>query len=91
MCDVVMVCDNIARQIPVDKYDCYPGIEQDEDDDDIDALAQSFDLNSGKNCFERNFCTLNIVGFTLVMLLLLILFYIQNVRRSTVWFKASPI
>uniref|UniRef100_T1I6Y7 Uncharacterized protein n=1 Tax=Rhodnius prolixus TaxID=13249 RepID=T1I6Y7_RHOPR len=46
MCDVVMVCDNIARQIPVDKYDCYPGIEQDEDDDDIDALAQSFDLNS---------------------------------------------
>lgn len=46
MCEAVMICDNIAKQLPVNKYDCYPCVEQDEEDDDLDNMAQSFDLNS---------------------------------------------
>ncbi|XP_014251577.1 target of rapamycin complex 2 subunit MAPKAP1 [Cimex lectularius] len=41
MCEVVMICDNIAKQTQLSKYSCYPGVEEDEDDD-----GQSFDLNS---------------------------------------------
>lgn len=48
MCEAVMICDNIAKQLPVSKYDCYPCVEQDEEDDDLDSMAQSFDLNSGQ-------------------------------------------
>uniref|UniRef100_A0A146KUD3 Target of rapamycin complex 2 subunit MAPKAP1 n=1 Tax=Lygus hesperus TaxID=30085 RepID=A0A146KUD3_LYGHE len=44
MCEVVMTCDNVARQIPVGKYDCYPNVLEEEEEDAI--LAQSFDLNS---------------------------------------------
>ena len=55
MCEAVMVSDNIAKQLPLNKYDCYPCVEQDEDDDDLDCMAQSFDLNSGQFCNDFKF------------------------------------
>ncbi|BES92991.1 Stress-activated map kinase-interacting protein [Nesidiocoris tenuis] len=44
MCEVVMTCDNLARQVPVGKYDCYPNVLEEEEEDAI--LAHSFDLSS---------------------------------------------
>ncbi|RZF39980.1 hypothetical protein LSTR_LSTR002383 [Laodelphax striatellus] len=43
VCEVVMAGENIARQLEFGKYDCYPGIESDEDD--LDAYGQSLDLH----------------------------------------------
>ncbi|KAL1132028.1 hypothetical protein AAG570_011637 [Ranatra chinensis] len=46
MCEVVMVSDNIVRQIPISENDCYPGIEQKDEDDDMVGLTQSFEIHS---------------------------------------------
>jgi hypothetical protein len=48
---MVMVGEDIPRRLSnVTKFDCYPGVdESDDEDDDMDVLGQSFDIQSGKN------------------------------------------
>lgn len=39
--------ENLSRKlVSSTKYDCYPG-EDDSDEDDMDAMGQSFDIQSG--------------------------------------------
>lgn len=47
MCEMVMQGENLSRKlVSSTKYDCYPG-EDDSDEDDMDAMGQSFDIQSG--------------------------------------------
>ena len=41
-----MISENIPRQISVGKYDCYPGVVEQEEDYD-DTLPQSYEIHSG--------------------------------------------
>lgn len=46
MCEMVMQGENLSRKlVSSTKYDCYPG-EDDSDEDDMDAMGQSFDIQS---------------------------------------------
>nr|CAD7587323.1 unnamed protein product [Timema genevievae] len=48
MCEMVMLGEDIPRKLdPQSKFDCYPGIdESDEEDDEMDAIGHSFDIQS---------------------------------------------
>ncbi|XP_075227811.1 SAPK-interacting protein 1 [Lycorma delicatula] len=46
MSEDVMTKDNLLRQLEFGKYECYPGVEE-SDEDDLDILARSFDINLG--------------------------------------------
>lgn len=41
-----MIKDNLSRQLEFGKYECYPGVEE-SDEDDLDLLARSFDISIG--------------------------------------------
>lgn len=46
MCEMVMQGENLSKKlIFATKFDCYPG-EDDSDEDDMDAMGQSFDIQS---------------------------------------------
>ncbi|KAE8742580.1 hypothetical protein FOCC_FOCC011874 [Frankliniella occidentalis] len=46
MCEMVMQGENLSKKlISSTKFDCYPG-EDDSEDDDMDAMGQSFDIQS---------------------------------------------
>jgi len=51
MCEMVMIGEDIPRRLPnVTKFDCYPGVdESDDEDDEVDVMGQSFDIHSGKD------------------------------------------
>ena len=48
---MVMVGEDIPRKLSsVTKFDCYPGVdESDDEDDEMDVMGQSFDIHSGKD------------------------------------------
>lgn len=48
MCEVVMGGENLARQMSVSKYDCYPGVEESDEEDEMDVMGQSYDLHAGR-------------------------------------------
>nr|CAD7443180.1 unnamed protein product [Timema bartmani] len=54
MCEMVMLGEDIPRKLdPQSKFDCYPGIdESDEEDDEMDAIGHSFDIQSGKKTLQ---------------------------------------
>lgn len=51
MCEMVMIGEDIPRKLSnVTKFDCYPGVdESDDEDDEVDVMGQSFDIHSGKD------------------------------------------
>jgi hypothetical protein len=46
-----MVGEDIPRKLSnVTKFDCYPGVdESDDEEDEMDVMGQSFDIQSGKD------------------------------------------
>ncbi|XP_069697970.1 target of rapamycin complex 2 subunit MAPKAP1 isoform X2 [Periplaneta americana] len=48
MCEMVMLGEDIPRKLSnVTKFDCYPGVdESDEEEDEMDVMGQSFDIQS---------------------------------------------
>lgn len=48
MCELVMVGEDIPRKLSsVTKFDCYPGVdESDDEEDEMDVMGQSFDIQS---------------------------------------------
>lgn len=44
MCEVVMAGENLAKNLDCSKYDCYPGVEESEDEKDMD---HSSDIHPG--------------------------------------------
>jgi hypothetical protein len=48
MCEMVMIGEDIPRRLSnVTKFDCYPGVdESDDEDDEVDVMGQSFDIHS---------------------------------------------
>uniref|UniRef100_A0A1B6BX00 Target of rapamycin complex 2 subunit MAPKAP1 n=2 Tax=Clastoptera arizonana TaxID=38151 RepID=A0A1B6BX00_9HEMI len=46
LCEVVMGGENIPRQIDVSKYERYPGVEESDEEDEMDVMAHSFDLHA---------------------------------------------
>nr|CAD7411107.1 unnamed protein product [Timema poppensis] len=59
MCEMVMLGDDIPRKLdPQSKFDCYPGVEEsDEEDDELDAIGHSFDIQSAlvRMCVDMEF------------------------------------
>jgi hypothetical protein len=51
MCEMVMVGEDIPRKLSnMTKFDCYPGVdESDDEEDEMDVMGQSFDIQSGKD------------------------------------------
>lgn len=39
--------ENIAHQLNVSQYECYPGVEESDEEDEMDVMAQSYDLHAG--------------------------------------------
>lgn len=55
---MVMQGENLSKKlVSTTKFDCYPG-EDDSDEDDMDAMGQSFDIQSGTfiKILLCNFC-----------------------------------
>lgn len=47
MCEIVMLGEDIPKQLKENgTLQCYPGME-DSDDEDLDALAESYDIQMG--------------------------------------------
>lgn len=44
--------ENLAHHMNVGKYDCYPGVEDMDDEDDMDVIGQSYDLHAGKSLHD---------------------------------------
>lgn len=40
--------ENIAHQLNVSQYECYPGVDESDDEEESDVLGQSYDLHPGK-------------------------------------------
>lgn len=39
--------ENIAQRLHFTQYECYPGVEESDGDDDADVMSQSYDLHAG--------------------------------------------
>jgi len=51
MCEIVMLGEDIPKQLKENgTLQCYPGME-DSDDEDLDALAESYDIQMGTYLF----------------------------------------
>lgn len=47
MCEIVMLGEDIPKQLKANgTLQCYPGME-DSDDEDLDAMAESYDVQMG--------------------------------------------
>lgn len=56
MCEVVMLGEDIPKQLKANgTLQCYPGME-DSDDEDLDALADSYDVQLGIYIFVIILC-----------------------------------
>lgn len=49
MCEMIMLGEDIPKQLKTNgTLEAYPGHEESEDDEDIDAMAESYDIQMGK-------------------------------------------
>lgn len=39
--------ENIAHQLQFSQYECYPGVEESDAEDEADVMSQSYDLHAG--------------------------------------------
>lgn len=46
MCEMVMLGEDIPKQLKANGARCYPGME-DSDDEDLDAMSESYDIQMG--------------------------------------------
>lgn len=47
LCEIAMGGENIAQRLHFTQYECYPGVEESDGEDDADVMSQSYDLHAG--------------------------------------------
>lgn len=53
MCEMVMLGENIPKQLKANgTLQCYPGMEESDEEEDLDALAESYDIQMGTRNFH---------------------------------------
>uniref|UniRef100_A0A1B6M5E6 Uncharacterized protein n=1 Tax=Graphocephala atropunctata TaxID=36148 RepID=A0A1B6M5E6_9HEMI len=45
LCEIAMGGENIAHQLQASQYECYPGVEESDEEDEMDVMSQSYDLH----------------------------------------------
>lgn len=48
LCEIAMGGENIAQRLHFTQYECYPGVEESDGEDDADVMSQSYDLHAGR-------------------------------------------
>ncbi|XP_054273637.1 target of rapamycin complex 2 subunit MAPKAP1 [Macrosteles quadrilineatus] len=53
ICEAAMGGENIAHQLNVSQYECYPGVDGGDDEEESDVLGQSYDLHADSDFCRR--------------------------------------